>query len=67
MESTATILTKRTMENYNIWRLIINNHGMFAKVLDETIERQKRDLPIELAENGSVKKYMVTVEKRTKL
>ncbi|UOS85762.1 VLF-1 [Pieris rapae granulovirus] len=29
---------------------------MFAKVLDETIERQKRDLPIELAENGSVKK-----------
>nr|ALN42032.1 vlf-1 [Cnaphalocrocis medinalis granulovirus] len=40
------------MENYNIWRLVINNHPLFVKVMTETTERQKRDPPPVSAESG---------------
>ncbi|ABC61220.1 VLF-1 [Choristoneura occidentalis granulovirus] len=41
--STENLTTKRTMENYNIWRLVINNHISFPEVIKKTVERQKRD------------------------
>ncbi|AKN80748.1 very late factor 1 [Diatraea saccharalis granulovirus] len=52
----TTSTKTRTMENYNIWRININNHTLFTKVLDETVERQKRDLPIEV--EGTKKKNL---------
>lgn len=42
--TTTTMPTSnRTTENYNIWRLVLNNHPKFANVLKETVEKQKRD------------------------
>ncbi|AAK70766.1 ORF106 VLF-1 [Cydia pomonella granulovirus] len=40
--------TKRSTENYKIWLWVIKNHGLFGKVLEVTVERQKRDPPIEV-------------------
>ncbi|QOD40059.1 vlf-1 [Matsumuraeses phaseoli granulovirus] len=57
-----TTPTKRTIENYNIWRLIIKNHGMFTKVLNETVERQKRDPPLEVV-GGNGKNLWLPLKK----
>ncbi|APO13975.1 VLF-1 [Plodia interpunctella granulovirus] len=48
--------TTRTMENYNVWRLIIKAHPLFGKAVDVTIERQKRDPPEE--EDGKRKLWL---------
>nr|ANY57488.1 very late factor 1 [Phthorimaea operculella granulovirus]QBH65934.1 very late factor 1 [Phthorimaea operculella granulovirus]QBH66194.1 very late factor 1 [Phthorimaea operculella granulovirus]QBH66324.1 very late factor 1 [Phthorimaea operculella granulovirus]QBH66454.1 very late factor 1 [Phthorimaea operculella granulovirus] len=47
---------KRTMDNYNIWRLVIKKHPLFCRVFKETVERQKRELPIEV--EGAKKKNL---------
>lgn len=46
------------MENYKIWRLVISNHWLFAKALEETVERQKREVPLEV--EGGTKKHLWT-------
>ncbi|AAP85728.1 vlf-1 [Adoxophyes orana granulovirus] len=48
----------RTTINYNIWRPIIVNHALFAKVFDETLEKQKRDPPIDLLNNPKNKIWL---------
>ncbi|AAQ21692.1 vlf-1 [Cryptophlebia leucotreta granulovirus] len=58
---TTQVISKRNMENYKIWLWVIKNHGLFAKLLEETIERQKRDFDVE---GGERKKKLWTPLKK---
>lgn len=50
---TSTSETKRSIKNYDIWRLVIKRNGLFPRTLHATIERQKRGDDIATAASPS--------------